>query len=462
MKLRAALALALLADAPLAARQGETPVVADVRRDGDAFVAEFTLPRSAPAWAFYRSTPAEADRKSWRARSWTILTPGVSLARRGRYDAFIGANGRPVPARVRVRIVPFTEEVAADYVPALLLGGRSIALFDGHFSAFSVRDIAALDNLATEPDPAKIVDTGTRVRFNGGRRPFRLAGDVAGYRRGASSGTYGLFDVPRATIADGVATVIDSEMPRWFAADVASFTPRVIRLLHSRLGESGLAEPTILAAWEGARRDGVSMNGGTLKGLILMRVDGRQALTEDRGLRDRARWFIAHEAAHFWLGQAIGYETQRDNWIMEGGADLLAARTVQRLDPTYSPKQFLNEAVRDCAKTATRPVADAPERGEYRTTYACGTVFALVAEHAGKGDFYAFTRAAIDRNRAKGDINTADWLAALDRASGKPALSAAIGTLLDKGAADPKSAMASLFRDSGIAFAMAADGTPTV
>ena len=79
-----------------------------------------------------------------------------------------------------------------------------------------------------------------------------------------------------------------------------------------------------------------------------------------------------------------------------------------------------------------------------------------------KGDFYAFTRGLIDRNRAKGDINTADWLAALNRASGKPALSGAIRTLLDKGAADPKAAIAALLRDSGITFATSADGTPTV
>ena len=458
--LRPAIAFAVLAAAPAPAQQQTGPIETVVTRHGDTFVADFTFPSDAAAWAFWRSTPAESDRKSWRTRSWTVLTPGVQLQRRGRYDAFVASNGGAVPRKVRIRIKPFTEEVAADYVPALLLGGRSVALFDGHFAAFSVRQASALDTMGTEPDESAIGDSGTRVRFVGGRRPFRLAGDVAGYRSGMSSGAYGLFDVPRATITNGVATVIDSEMPGWFASDVGAFTPQVIRLLQSRLGPSGLVEPTILAAWEGAIRDGVSMNGGTLKGLILMRVEGRGALTEGKWLRDRAHWFIAHEASHFWLGQAIGYQSQRDNWIMEGGADLLAARTVQKLVRGYSPQEFLNEAITDCAKGASKPVADAPERGEYRTTYACGTLFSLVAERASEGNFYGFTRALIDRHRSKREVNTADWLAELNRASGKPALSGAIRALLDKGASDPKSAIAALLRDGGITFSVSADGSP--
>ena len=438
------------------------PVEAVVRRAGDGFVAEFRFPRSAAAWAFFRSTPAVSDQRSWRARSWTVLTPGVALQRRGRFDALVGVGGRAVPRTVQVRIAPFTEEVAADYVPALLLGGRSVAMFDGHFSAFSVADPAALERFGVEPPDDAIGDSGTRVRFIGGNRPFRLAGDVAGYLRGNSSGTYGLFDVPRARVSSGVATVIDSEMPGWFSQYVAAYTPSAIRVLHSNLGPSGVREPTILAAWEGAARNGASMNGGTLRGLILMRIEGRAALTPNPALRDMARWFIAHEAAHFWLGQAVSYESSRDSWIMEGGADLLAARTVQQLDRAYSPTTFLNEAIRRCAENASKPVATAPERGEHRTTYACGAVFALVAERASGGNFYAFTRRLIDRHRARGMVNSGEWLAALGSASGRPALSSAIRELLDRGSPNPSAAIASLLRASGIPFTLAADGTPTL
>ncbi|WP_118857883.1 hypothetical protein [Sphingomonas mesophila] len=460
MSLRAVLALLILSAAPAAA-QPLAPVEASVRRSGDAFVAEFSFPRSAPAWAFFRSARAEVDQQPWRARSWTVLTPGVTLQRRGRYDAIVGVGGSPVPRRVQVRIVPFTRQLASDYVPALLLGGRGVALFDGHFAAFSVADPAALERFGVEPPEGVIGDGGTRVRFIGGRS-LRIAGDVAGYRRGESSGAYGLFDVARAQVANGIATVIDSETPAWLAQYIARFTPTALGVLQARLGPSGIAEPTVLAAWEGAANDGASMNGGTLKGLILMRLEGKAALTPNPALREMARWFIAHEAAHFWLGQAVAYEGSRDSWIMEGGADLLAARTVQRLDPAYSPTPFLNQAIRDCAAALVKPVATAPERGEHRTTYACGTIFALAAERASGGDFYGFARTLIARHRSRGMVNSENWLDLLTVTAGRPGPARQVRAMLDGGAAEPKAAIATLLRASGVPFTLSADGLPTL
>lgn len=446
--------LALLVAAPAAAEQ----VRVSVTRQGEAFVADFTLPTNAPAWGFWRSSVAASNSLSWRAGSWRVLTPGVTLQRRGQFDALVGANGRPVPRRVRVRLTPFTGDLLGDYVPALRLGGDSVALFDGHFALFSVPRAAALDSLAPGFDPATVGDFGTAVAFRGGQ--LRLAGDVDGYRRGQSAGTYGLFGVPRASVQDGVATVVDSELPKWIADYIASFTPQVIRTLTSRLGPSGVGQPTLLAAWEGVGREGASMNGGTLKGLVLMRFEGAAALREIPALRNMARWFIAHEASHFWLGQAIGYESARDSWIMEGGADLLAVRTVGRLDPAFDGRKVLNDALRDCSTLAVKPVAAAIERGDHRANYACGAVFSLVAEKASKSNFFAFTRALIAANRAKGEVNSGDWLAALDRASGKPALSKAIRGLLDAGSSSPNTALAGLLRNAGIAFTLDAKGVP--
>lgn len=447
---------ALLLAAPAAAE----PVRVTVTRQGDAFVADFTLPTDAPAWGFWRSSTAAADNQSWRARSWRVLTPGVTLQRRGHQEALVGANGRPVPRRLRVRLTPFTGDLNGDYVPALRLGGDSIALFDGHFALYSVDRVALLDQLPSGFDAgqAKVGDHGTAVTFNG--RNLRLAGDIEGNRIGQSSGAFGLFGVPRASVRDNVATIIDSELPKWLADYVASFTPQVIRSLTASLGPSGLTQPTVLAAWEGPDREGASMNGGTLKGLILMRFEGRAALREIPALRNMARWFIAHEAAHFWLGQAVGYESARDSWIMEGGADLLAVRTVSRLDPAFDGRKVLNDALRDCAMLAAEPVATAIERGAYRANYACGAVFSLVAEKAAGGDFFAFTTRLIAANRAKREVNSAEWLSALDRASGKPALSRAIRGLLDQGSPGPRAALANLLKGAGIAFSLDTKGVP--
>jgi len=448
-----AMVLALLA-APAVAE----PVRVTVTQRGQQFLADFSFPRAAPAWGFFRSSLAAADSQPWRPRSWRVLTPGVALQRRGKMDALVSTGRGPVPRRVRVLVTPFTGDLLGDYVPALALGPGSVALFDGQFSVFSVADARLLDRLAPGFDAAQVGDSGTAVTFRG--RNLRIAGDSEGYRLGRSEGTYGLFGVGAASVRNGVATVVDSELPKWIADYIADFTPRAMGALTARLGPAGIEQPTVLASWEGPNRPGASMNGGTLKGLILMRFEGRAALNEIAPLRNMARWFIAHEASHFWLGQAVHYESPRDSWIMEGGADLLAVRTVASLDPGFDGNKVLNEALRDCSRLATRRVGTAVERNEHRAYYACGAVFALVAEKASGGDYFAFVRQLIAANRADRTLNGTEWLAALDRASGEPALSRSIRQFVEKGAADPAAALASLLKDAGIPFRRSADGVP--
>jgi hypothetical protein len=191
-----------------------------------------------------------------------------------------------------------------------------------------------------------------------------------------------------------------------------------------------------------------------------MRFEGQQAVSELPALRNMARWFVAHEAAHFWLGQAVTYDSPRDSWIMEGGADLLAIRTIAGLDPSYDGRKLLNEALRDCAKLAVKPVASALERNEHRAYYACGAVFALVAEKVNGNNFFSFTRGLIAANQADKSINSADWLAALVRTSGRPELGRTIAKLLDQGSPDPKDDLDSLLREAGIPFTPDADGVP--
>ena len=205
------------------------PVRVTVSRQGDQFVADYAFPSDKAAWAFWRSSLAMADNLPFRPRSWTVVTPGVTLERRGKHDALVGQGARPVPRRVRVRLTPFTGHLVADYVPAMTLGGRSVALFDGHFAVFSVDMPAMLDTLPSDFDSALVGDLGTAVTFKGPN--LRLAGDVEGYRRGNSSGAYGLFGVPRAIVRDGIATVIDSELPRWLADYLAAFTPQAVAKL---------------------------------------------------------------------------------------------------------------------------------------------------------------------------------------------------------------------------------------
>ena len=71
------------------------------------------------------------------------------------------------------------------------------------------------------------------------------------------------------------------------------------------LGSPGDLNPTVLASWAGSDQPGASLNGGVLKGLVLMRMSGRAALQPSPPLRALAYRYVAHESAHFWLGQLL-------------------------------------------------------------------------------------------------------------------------------------------------------------
>jgi hypothetical protein len=259
----------------------------------------------------------------------------------------------------------------------------------------------------------------------------------------------------------GIAAIIDPGLPQWIHDALTSATPDILDRLTAALGPPPGTEPTLMVSWAGPTPGRIAMTGSVLPNLLAMTFEGEGVLRENAGLRDHALWFIAHEAAHFWLGEAVAYQYSRDQWITEGGADLLAFRIVAEVDPAYDGRGELQKAIDDCVRlSAGRGVASAEERGEQRAYYACGVVFGLVAEASSHRPFGAFVRRLVDANRADRVLTRGEWLASLDRVSHDPSLSADIGRLLDEGAADPAALIASLFTRAGIRYARADDGRP--
>jgi len=444
--------------APSAAAQ-PTPVTVAVVRDRDAWTAEYRLPRAAPVWAFIRSADAEATGRSWRSASWTVETPGVRLERIGRYDALV-ADGGIVPPVVRIRFTPFTDELRSDYVPALALGEGTTALFDDHFLVFSApRDVVA--GLPVDLTGQPIDDSGTRVTFRDSGGPLLHRGRRAPEVTTQNSNSYILFGARNPIVTDTMAAAIDPALPGWLADALRELTPAILSRYAAELGPAPGGPPTLLASWAGPTPGRASMNGGVVPGTIIMRFDGEGIVERNPEMINLARWFIAHEGSHFWLGQAVRYERSRDAWMLEGGADLLAIRTVHSLDPSYDWKGEINRALRDCAAlTENRGAASAADRGEHRAYYACGAVFALVAETKSGRPFSAFVRGLLDSNRADGVLTRDEWLDALDAVARDPAIRADIETLLDRGSPAPKPALAALLRRAGIQYVLGEDGTP--
>ena len=194
----------------------------------------------------------------------------------------------------------------------------------------------------------------------------------------------------------------------------------------------------------------------------MLTYEGSGVLAEDEAARIEGLQFIAHEAAHFWLGQTVAYEYARDAWITEGGADLLA----MRLTASEHAELRLARRLQPFDRGLRGPHAPARHRDaranamRSRAYYACGAVFGLIAESASGRSFFTFVKKIIDANRADGIVTRAEWLAALDSASRKPDLSRDIARLLDRGVPDPRRSSRRCSTRAGVAHSIDAEGMP--
>lgn len=433
------------------------PTVASISRDSQGrFEAVYELDREAPVWAFRRSALSREGRRPWRLDQWRVITPGVTLSRVGFYDVLTADDGGPVPRQVRVALTPVSADVEADYDPALMFSTGDMALYTDHFDVIPYDRLAQVQALPSDLNEVSTPGSGpVETRFRDARGPVLFRGERVAEAVGRNADTYVLFGAGEASESRGVAAIVDPGLPGWIGDELETFTPRILDYYAQRLGPKPGATPTVMVSWRGPSSGRNSLGGSVMNGLIVMTFEGSGLTRVDPSAIVRSRWFIGHEAAHFWLGQAVRYQFARDAWITEGGADLMAVRGLKALDPSYNARAELQNEVNDCTRLAVRPVAEAGDRGEHRAYYACGAVFAMAAEGAqaqrSGGDYFDFLRPLIDANRRDGVLTREEWLSALTRTSRDPSLRLDVERLLDQGASDPAAVIARLFQRTGVA-----------
>lgn len=443
--LLAAIAFCLFSSVPARA---ETLQV-EIARSGNEWTATFNFPTAARSWAFLRSNLTRRGQDSWRLRSWTVLTEGVRLERQGRFDV-LTAGKREIPRRVSIRFQPFAEDLMADYDPALVFSDGVVALFTGHFAAGRWDSLTA-QPLGQAPEVRiSLRDDAGPLLYKGVKSPSVTTKDLDAYV---------VFGAPRLLEDDNLAGIIDPQTPEWLRQEMVSFLPRSFALFRQRLGApGGTGKPTIMVSWAGSTAGLRSQGGSVLPNLIAVRLEGERLLTpSDKGLQE-LRWFVGHESAHFWLGQAVTYGSPDEAWITEGGADLLSYRLIEAVDPAYRADLELKKDWGDCLFYAQgKPVSTAGSRNEHRAYYACGALFALIAEGAAKKngqDFFDFIRKLIDANRTSnggdGRVTSNEWLAALTAASGDATIARDMRAMLVDGVADPRASLTSLFQRVGL------------
>lgn len=452
------LLLALLVNAPAMAAEPIANV--NVVRDGDTWTADYELKADAPAWAFHDSILPRESKTSFRAESWTVETAGVRLERHGWYDALVAAKGH-VPREVRIRFTPYTKDIEASYDAALAFSDGSVALYDRKFKIVPMPSVDAVATAPIDGDQLPGFERPTMTSFRDRGGDVLVSGHRLEIIAVPDEGAYVLFGPIGVNESAAMATVFDPALPAWLKDNLGGQMPKILAAYAAEMGPPPGGRPTLMVSWAGPTPGVTSMGGSVLSDMVVMTFEGEGVTKENRDLANGAKWFIAHEAAHFWLGRAVAYDNPQQSWITEGGADLLAARAVAANDPAFDVKGRLQDALDRCAGFLARGgVATANERSDHKAYYDCGAIIALTAEKAASGDFASFVKALIARNADDGTVTRAEWLALLEERAPGRGLPAAIGVLLDGKTAEPNAAIADMLARAGIAFTLDAKGVP--
>ena len=449
----------LLATLAVPATEAKAAAEVEVVRDGGSWTADYRFSSAAPAWVFADSVLPRESKTSFRAQSWTVLTPGVRIERRGWHDVLVADRGA-VPERVQIRFTPYTEDIEAAYDAALAFTGGSVALYAGKFDVLPAPSAQAVERLPIDLSGSELAKSETAIRMRDTQGALLLHGRRVPAATIEDSNAYVLFGNAEPLESEAMRAIIDAELPQWLGSFIAREIPEVLQQYSARLGPAPGNKPLVMVSWLGPTAGMTSMGGSVLPSTIVMTFEGEGLRSEKESVRHEARWFAAHEGAHFWLGQAVGYEGPEDGWITEGGADLLAYRAVAATDPSFDATAALQTALDECLKfSAKGGVASANERADHKAYYHCGAIFGLAAERASGGDFAAFVRHLIESNQDDRTVSREEWLAALDaRAPGKQ-LGRQIGYLLDHPAPDA-GAWVRLLSSAGVPHRLDPGGLP--
>lgn len=423
-------------------RTGPARIEATLTADSDGtWLLDYRLPTRAHRWSFERSQPS-LDGTSWRLASHWPVTPGVTLTSRDGQDAV--AIDRPGIMSIQIRLKPFAEPLRGDQMPFVNFSDGGQAIFPGHFALVaSGTGTKGVETRLTIRRPASAILLAGSLHRN--EVTFTLGG----------RDTYVYIGPARPTQSLEFVGIIDPGLPSWIKADIEDFTPRLLGLYQSRLGQSAVGRPMVLAAWGGFRK-GSSFSGSVLDDMVVLELAGTRLADPDTSVRNRMRVFLAHETAHFWMGHTLRARRRADSWITEGAAELMAIRAQAALDPAYDAHAAVEARKKECGDglPAGTSLESISTQGGQRPTYACGAMLYLVAEtmmkRSGDGkDLFDWLAALIGGRALRDEFGGSDWLSAARRAGLESPQIDRIERLLGEGWADPQAELDALLGPEG-------------
>ncbi|WP_426029279.1 hypothetical protein [Brevundimonas sp. TWP2-3-4b2] len=271
-------------------------------RDGAVWTLNYSLHQDSAVWAFPVSAVRRQTRQPWRPSEWTVQTGNVVLRREGDYDIITTTDGGPVPRTIRIRMTPVGGSLDREYDPAIPFSNGAVALYSEQFDIAPVGSIEALRSSETVSMLESVV---VPVTYTDAAGPVLVNGERAVTGSSMTTPTYVVFGPGETEAGSGAAILADPALPAWIRGELLDYMPKVLDGYTRRLGPRLNADPpTMIASWNGPTLGKVDMSGGVRPGLILLAFEGEGVLDREPRTLARARWFIAHEAAHFWLGSS--------------------------------------------------------------------------------------------------------------------------------------------------------------
>lgn len=403
------LVLAVVLLAPAAGAASVPAATVEIRAQGRSLQAEYRLPRAVARLPLRREDSAELRRKLWH-----VKTPGVRL------EGSALVSDRPFKRVALVADAP-TAATPNDYAPLLPFSDGGVGVFTGLFDVGSEGDRTHYRFM-----PAR----GQRVVLAG--RAHEGAVEWTGEASG--EGTYVYFGASGLVHSGAGVAVIDGALPDWIRKEVDARFPLLIDYYTRHFGIAAPFAPFVLFSYDATRAEAADYQGSVLPGVLVVRLEGARWANVDGELRERIRWMLAHEAAHFW--NLRGRDPQGAAWMHEGSADEFAWRAVTELGlaSAGSAAAARDRALNECVFQVGGDALLAAEKdGRYALAYRCGLVLSLYTEaavrnHDASRDLFSFWHELLDQAGSEG-YTQALYVATLGLQSGDPRAAAYVARL---------------------------------
>ena len=325
----------------------------------------------------------------YRARRWTIETPGFRLLRLDGEDRIVRLDGKRFGA-VTVAARPDLVHLPKDYQPVVRYGDGGALVYTGHFWPVTARGSRVNATFDLRPAPG-----GQTVAF-GKRAPA-----LEDWRSPMAHPAF-VYMGPLAPIeTDHVVALVDPETPAWIVEELHALTADAFDFFANAFGYAPEPKPTLfLAVGRGRDPNRFRFSGDALPGQFQITLEGAAWREPGEEGRRLFRRLAIHEAFHLWQSvRARPLSEDVAGWIHEGGAEAAAAEAMLALGywDAAAFEAFRDGAKQECADgLEDGPLARAHERGAFRALYDCGFLIAEAAARADGGSVTDFWRDFMD------------------------------------------------------------------